>query len=72
MSAPFQFVEVAGALTDLGGTGGQPVTDDARLERGPELRRHLSQRSGDTADQSNVRQLGDARSHLLQVREGLR
>ena len=41
-----QSVEIVGALPDLGGPGGQPVTDDARLERGPELRRHLPERVG--------------------------
>ena len=67
-----QPVEVAGALADLGGAVGQPVADEARLIGGPELRRHLAEGSGDAADQTDVRQLGDARSHLLQVREGLR
>ena len=67
-----QSVEVAGALVDLVGAVGQPGTDEPRLIRGPELRRHLAQGSGDAADQTDVRQLGDARSHLLQVREGLR
>ena len=52
-----QPVEVAGALADLSGAVGQPVTDDARLIGGPELRRHFAEGPGDAADQADVRQL---------------